>query len=147
MRDLQRAMLLLTLIGLVGGCDSTDSSPPAVPRDWQTIRAGTAFSFKAPPDLKSVPVQGVDSFVGSYASPTLEVMFDYGWYSNSMNDPGHTSRPVEIDGKQARLISKDDVVAIHFPKVDGATKLTMSVRLKGADATTAEMLLQSIDFP
>lgn len=140
-----KLLLPLVIIAVFAGC--ARATAPTVPQDWQTIRVDNAFAFKAPPDLKPEPVQGIDSFVGKYTSPTLEVTFDYGRYSDAMNSEGYSSRGVTVDGKSARLVSKDDVVAIHFPKISGETKLTMSVRLKSADAKTAETLLQSIDFP
>ena len=146
MRFFQTPLLLLAA-ALVLGCDASVSPPRPAPPEWQTVSAGKAFTFRAPTDLKPVPVQGKDSFVGNYASPTLEVTFDYGWYSDPMDREGYASRAVQVDGKSARLVTKDDVVAIHFPKITGETKLTMSVRLKGADPKTAETLLQSIDFP
>ena len=64
-----------------------------------------------------------------------------------MDREGYRSRGITVDGKSARLVTKGDVVAIHFPKISGETKLTMSVRLKNAEAGTAETLLQSIDLP
>jgi hypothetical protein len=137
-------LLPLVIIAVVAGCEPAPA--PSVPPEWQTVRAGTAFTFKAPPDLEPAPVQGIDSFVGKYESPTLEVTFDYGRYSDPMNGEGYRSRGVTVDGKSARLVSKGDVVAIHFPNIGGETKLTMCVRLKNADAKTAETLLQSIDF-
>ena len=145
MRSHWKHSLPLMMVAAFAGCDS--APPPSVPQDWQTISANGKFTFKAPPDLKPEPVQGIDSFVGKYASPTLEVTFDHGWYSDPMDREGYTSRGTTVDGKAARLVTKGDVVAIHFPKVGGETKLTMSVRLKNADVKTAETLLQSIDFP
>ena len=149
MRPHLKSLLPLVVIAVLAGCEPSPPPPsvPSVPSDWQTIRANGAFTFKAPPDLKPEPVQGIDSFVGKYVSPTLEVTFDYGWYSDPMNREGYNSRGVTVDGKSARLVTRGDVVAIHFPKVSGNTKLTMSVRLKNAVPKTAETLLQSIDFP
>jgi hypothetical protein len=143
-----RTLRIALMIGLlVAGCDSSPPPPP-VPPQWQTISARSAFTFRAPADLKPVPVQGVDSFVGKYASSSLEVTFDYGWYSDPMERGGYTSRTVTVDGKSARLVSKDGVVVgIHFPQVSGKTRLTMVVRLNGADPKLAETLLRSIDFP
>jgi hypothetical protein len=146
MRPHPKSLLSLVVIAVLAGCEPSPPAP-SVPSNWQTISADGKFTFKAPPDLKSEPVQGIDSFVGKYTSPTLEVTFDYGRYSDPMNREGYTSRGITVDGKSARLVTKGDVVAIHFPKISGETKLTMSVRLKNADATTAETVLQSIDFP
>jgi hypothetical protein len=142
MRSLSR---LLLLIAAVAGCDSSDTT--TVPAQWQTVSAGKAFTFRAPPDLKPAPVQAVDSLAGQYASPSMEVSFDYGWYSDPMDREGYTSRPVTVDDKSARLVTKGDVVGIHFPQVDGKNRLTMVVRLKGAKAEVAETMLRSIDFP
>ena len=115
----QKSLLPLVVIAVFAGCEP--APPPSVPSNWQTISANGKFTFKAPPDLKPEPVQGIDSFVGKYASPTLEVTFDYGWYSDPMNGEGYTSREITVDGKSARLVTKGDVVAIHFPKVGGET--------------------------
>jgi hypothetical protein len=144
MRYLRLSLLLAVGFGL--GCDSSAPAPP-VPPGWQAIDAAGAFTFKAPADLKPVPIQGIDSFVGHYVSPTLDVTFDYGRYSDPMKGEGYASRSVQVDGKSARLVTQGDVVAIHFPKVAGDTRLTMRVRLNGADAKTAETLLRSIHFP
>jgi len=146
MRPHPKSLLILLGIAVLAGCAPSPPAPP-VPSSWQTISVDGKFTFKAPPDLKLEPAQGIDSFVGKYVSPTLEVSFDYGWYSDPMNREGYTSRGVTVDGKSARLVTNGDVVGIHFSKVSGETKLTMTVRSKNADATTAETVLQSIDFP
>jgi hypothetical protein len=143
----RRHRLLLSLaIAAVAGCDAA-APPPPVPAGWQTIDVEGKFSFMAPPDLKPQPVQGIDSLVGQYASPTLDVTFDYGWYSDPMDGQGYASRGVSIDGRSARLLSKGDVVAVHVPTVVEGVRLTMSVRMIDADPATAEALLRSIDFP
>ena len=139
------ANLLLLLIAVSStGCGSP---PPAVPADWQTVNAAGYFTFKAPPDLQSVPIQGIDSIVGKYASPTLEVLFDLGRYADPMNREGYISRRVMVDGRRARFVTKDNVVAIHFPEGDGKAKLTVHVQLNGGNAKVAETMLLSIDFP
>jgi hypothetical protein len=120
---------------------------PATPADWQTLAAGDAFTFRAPTDVQPVPVQGIDSLVGRYVSPGLEITFDYGWYSGPVDREGVTGRSVTVDGKSARLVVTDDTVAIHFPEVSGPNKLTMVVRLNGAAALVGEAILLSIDFP
>src|SRR5687768_8850440 len=98
--------LLLTIVVIAMGCGSPPPPTPPVPPGWQTITA-QGFTFQAPPDLRPVPVQGIDSIVGKYESPTLEVAYDLGWYSDPMDREGYTSRPVTVDGKAARLVTKD----------------------------------------
>ncbi|MFP6892920.1 MAG: hypothetical protein VCA18_04165, partial [Opitutales bacterium] len=97
------------------------SQAPAIPDDWVAVKAArNAFEFKAPPDLKNIPVQGIDSQVGKYESPSMLLTYDYGWYSNSLRDekkPGFSSNIVQIDGKTAKVVTFDGVAAVHFPKV------------------------------
>ena len=90
--------IALVFIGMIGAValffiavGGRGSAAPPVPSDWMTINAGGAFTFKAPPTLKAVPAQGIDSFVGRYASRTLDVRFDYGAYSDPME--GEDSSP------------------------------------------------------
>jgi hypothetical protein len=95
-----------------------------------------------------VPVQGIDSLVAEYQSQTVNVSVDYGWYSDPMDrkEDGFTRRKVAVDGKEARLLAKEDAVAIHFPSVSGKTRLTMLVKLNGADQSVGETIVQSIRF-
>lgn len=114
--------------------------PPLVmsaPPDWQKIDAGGRFTFLAPADLQSKPVQGIDSFVGEYRSHSLTLGFDFGWYSNSLDDEqkaGFRQRWVTVSGRDAKLVvytnpasPRPYVAAIHFPDLgDGLTRLTVS---------------------
>jgi hypothetical protein len=145
---MHRSLLILPLLtlALMPGCDSS-VAPPVVPPAWQTINVGRAFTFRAPPDVQTVPVQGIDSLVGQYTSDTLEIGYDYGMYSDTMDRDGFASRSVTVDGKSARLVTRADLVGIHFPSVGDKTRLTITVRGKGGDPKIAETILQSIDFP
>ena len=132
---------------LAAGCGSPPpAAAPPVPAGWQTITTAW-FVFRAPPDVQSVPVQGVDSIVGKYASPALQIGFDLGQYADPLTGEGYASRRLTVDGRPARLATKADWSAIHFPGGDGKAKLTMGVRFAGADAKVAETILRSIDFP
>lgn len=77
--------------------------------DWVTVRAGNAFTFEAPPDLRSVPVQGIDSFVGQYQGEKFALQFDYGLYSNTLDDLRRDSRfereAVAIDGRPGEIFT------------------------------------------
>lgn len=112
----------------------------AVLADWAWHGPGGRFSFRAPPDLRPRPVQGIDSFGGHYVSPDLDLRFDYGWYSDATkyeNKPQYRSRRVWIDGYRAKLVScrmpthpsgHTHVTAVHFPDLgDGRMKLTVIV--------------------
>lgn len=144
-RVCRRVTLVLLISGVAVGCNS--ATPPDVPEDWQTIRARTAFTFKAPPDLEQEVAQGVDSFVGRYVSPTLKLSFDFGWYSNAMDGEGYTASWTRIDGRRARIVRTGDVMGVHFPELGADTKLTMRVELHGADPALVETIFRTIDFP
>lgn len=118
-----------------------------VPADWQTIKAGELFTFKAPPDLKQEKIQGTDSFVQKYVSETMVLSFDYGWHSDPMDREGYERTKTTIDGREAYIVREDKMIGVHFPKVDDKTKLTMHVYLRGADPKDAQTIFRSIDFP
>lgn len=155
-RPLQRAAERELVLPSKAGAESQAQPPPS---GWQTIVAadafvpGCAFTFRAPPDLEPVPVRGIDSFVGRYTSPSLEVDFNYGWYPTELTpeDGFVTGRWITVDGKRARLARKPDVVAIQFPQVKVIQTMTMTmtmiVRLKDSDPEAAETILRSIEFP
>ena len=143
--DLMVLSFLLYLCSTLPGC--TTSTSHAVPENWQRIEAGKAFTFHAPPDLKPVEVQGIDSFVGQYESPTLTLSFDYGWYSDPMDSEEYVRSPTEIDGRQAFIARKENVMGVYFPEVEGNNKLNMYAELNGADSAMVEMIFRSIDFP
>jgi hypothetical protein len=97
------------------------------------------------------PVQGIDSLVGKYDSPTLELSFDYGRYSDPLEREGYESwkfRNTTIDGKRAKIGSSENRMAVHFPQVVGDNKLSMFAKLKVTDADEiVEMIFRTIDFP
>ncbi len=86
-----------------GPAPTQPARPEGVPKEWVLVTAGTAFTFWAPADLKEMPVKGIDSFVGRYASPTMQVEFDYGWWSNKLDDPKYAREAITLDGKPAFL--------------------------------------------
>lgn len=116
----------LVLISMAS-CGTSDS-----PDDW-IVHSNAKFSFRGPPDLRTVPVQGIDSFVGRLESQRFHISFDYGWYSDNSFD-GHIHLPnfnveeVSVNGKRARLGCYDDnrypethpfVYAAYFPDIRG----------------------------
>jgi hypothetical protein len=137
-------------LALLAGCNASDSTVK-VPDTWVTINAGKAFSFRAPPELVEQPVQGIDSLVGKYDSPTLELLFDYGRYSDPLESEDYREwkfRNTTIDGKRAKIGWSEKRLAVHFPTVEGKNKLSMFAQLKQPQAReTAEIIFRSIDFP
>jgi hypothetical protein len=148
MRRLQH-LLLLCITTLFTGCGMPDT-PGAItkiPPEWQTISIENLFTFTAPSDLVEIPVQGIDSVVGKYASSSIEINVDYGMWSNSLpEEQGWIGGWVTIDGKNARLVSNSNAVAAYFPKVRGDDRLMIMVTLKNADPLLAVTVLRSIQF-
>ena len=70
MKLLLKAALALSLLASPALAQPAD--------DWVVVKAGNAFTFEAPPDLKAVPVQGIDSLVGEYRGDRFSLQFDYG---------------------------------------------------------------------
>lgn len=133
---------------------------------WKTVDAKGHFSFSVPADMEERAVQGTDSYVGEFHNNNIHLSFDYGWWSDPLED---TSRPqyqeaiVEIDGKRAKQVTfflpKPEeappfVAAVHFSDVGdgpdkggGTTRLTMFARCRSpADQETAKRIFSSIRF-
>ena len=51
-----------------------------------TIEIGE-YVFDFPADFKKVEMQGIDSYIGHVVGDSIKFYFDYGWYSNSLNEP------------------------------------------------------------
>jgi hypothetical protein len=80
--------------------------------NWITLRAGNAFTLRAPPSTTFKPEQGIDSFVGAFENPKFEIEFDYGAYSDTLerfrNEPAVHSEQIVIDGRKALFVSGPD---------------------------------------
>src|SRR5205807_170036 len=87
------------------------TSHPAepVPSDWVELKAGQAFTIKAPPGTKFHAERGIDSFVGSFVNHRFRIRFDYGIYSNDLEGKrgkkGTTFIDTEIEGKKSVIIT------------------------------------------
>jgi hypothetical protein len=122
----------------------------AIPDDWDTVQTpGKVFELRVPSDFKGGPIQGFDSLLGEYESPSMLLTYDYGWYSNPLTDQsGYSSKTFLIDGKTANIVIFEGGVGVHFPKVEGMNRLTVHVSLKKKEAkATALQLFQTIRFP
>lgn len=147
---------LLFCVLLAAGCTPPTSVKP--PPGWVQIDAGN-FSLYVPPDVKAVPLQGIDSLVGAYQGDFISVRFDYGMNSDPLDYqrlPGYRSRHERIGGKRAKIVSYnspgtghsvDYAIAVHFPEVTGNLKLTVYVTGSTAnDYETALTIFRTIQF-
>lgn len=157
MRALKQ-LLVVTLVATFFGCmPSTSVNPPA---GWTKVDTGK-FVFYVPSDIKTVPVRGIDSFVGQYKGNTISLSFDYGFYSSRLEDAeggsGYTAHWERIGGKKARIASFyfpntgnpfDYAIGVHFPEAAGKdVRLTVFATCKSTNEyETARMIFRTIKF-
>lgn len=136
-------------------CGCTPSTSVKASPGWTVVDA-RKFQFSVPPDIKAVPVRGIDSFVGQYKGTNLSFDFDYGEYSNPLDGcvgPEHVER---IDGKEAKIVEGCNsgsspfgyAIGVHFPHVIGnEIKLTVFATCKTTnDYETAKTIFRTIRF-
>ncbi len=145
------AAIALAGLLLLSSCSPEKSAPPEAPAGWVQFTASNAFTFYGPSDLKEIPVQGIDSLVGQYKSSGIELYFDYGYYSSTLEEwasmPGYIRTNTNAGGRSAELVSTKDKIGIVIPKVKGNIKLTMWADCSNDTALeTAKKLLQTIQF-
>lgn len=128
-----------------------DEQPP---KDWIKADFG-GFVLYLPPDMKQQEVRGIDSNVRRYASGSITIDSDYGWYSDPL-DSGYPKpfKTITVDGKPARIVAYDGagkfpfLVAIHFPDTGRPSmKLTLGGACKDkAGAETLQRIYGTIHF-
>jgi len=149
-RHLRISLIVLLSLALtvVAQTQTAPAAPEKIPNDWKLFQASARFSFWGPPDLKEENVQGIDSYVGQFVSPKMILTFDYGMYSNPLNDPKYKREATTVDGKEAFLVQWDGGVGLYVPRVtaDGRTRLQMSIACDKETAAQGLLLLKSIKF-
>lgn len=115
--------------------------------DWKTIHLG-AFSIEMPKDYIYYSYQGIDSYVGEIRNDTAKYFFDYGWYSNSLDDyHAKTEFDVSIDtlqGKFARVVLSKNKNGIFVKNIKGENSLCIFG--SGLGREDAKYAFKSIDF-
>lgn len=80
----------------------------------------------------------------------MVIQFDYGPYSSALGEmeaEGASIDWIRVDGRRAKLATRPGEVAIHFPEVEGDTKLTVFVTTEDPKAVQqADIMLRSIQF-
>jgi hypothetical protein len=101
------------------------------PSEYTTIDEGP-FTFKVLGNWHKDEIQGIDSLVGRYTQNGKSIFFDYGWYSNSLDNLKdndlYNEESIMIDGHEAKLVTSWDriyVTAVHIK--DGDNGLTFVV--------------------
>jgi hypothetical protein len=144
------AVLSLLIGTLILAQATTPAQSQGLPTDWILFKAGNAFTFRGPADLKEEKIQGEDSFVGKYISPTMNIEFDYGIYSGAYSGEKYKLQDITVDSRKAVLAKWDGGVGLYVGNIDGNTKtplmLSMGVFCRPENAKQAERLLRSIKF-
>lgn len=92
---------------------------------WHKIDLGT-FSIETPSEFKYIKEQGIDSYVGLITNKIDTLYFDYGWYSNALDEQGFAHSYDTINGVPAiTVFSETNGIGLHLPKVKGDNKLTI----------------------
>ena len=161
-----KQIFLLWVIVISWQLVGMSQSEVAAPEGWQRIDAKGRFSFYIPPEMKKQDVHGIDSYVEKYSSDTMRLGFDYGQYSNHLDNEGeedYQAEMIEIDGRNAKLVTftikngepgYSYYAGVYFSDV-GATdrrfrkpELTGGVSCKSkADQETAKKIFSTIRFP
>ncbi len=127
--ELRLVSVLFCVGGLVSGC--TMASGQEIPEGWRLIEVDRAFSFSAPESVRAQDAQAVDSLTATLSDERIEIFYDYGWYSSPLteyDDQLVSSSNDTLDGRPARLIETENLVAVHVPTVVDQTGFTMVVR-------------------
>lgn len=139
-------VLLISASLLPVGCSSEDTPPVG----WKKIDAGS-FSLFAPPGWKFHRLLGVDSYVGEFVGDGVVLNFDFGEYSDSL-DEDQASYVITYDligGLKAKIVrprtAGHGLTGIYFAK---ATKFSLrdSLCLYGNDLDETQQKLASRIF-
>ena len=148
---------------IIVGCNNNISrNYPQETENWQTIDAKGRFSFRLPQEFIEKDTQGIDSYVGEFVGDSMKVTFDYGWYSNPLNDLESMQEYFEfnkkIEGFKAKIVGYKlnqnyyyyyaYFTGIHFPDINkGKIVLTMIVYYNNSEyKQTAIKILETIRF-
>ena len=147
---------LLALVGipLIGVSllifDSSFGDKP--PIGWKRIDAGT-FSLFAPPGWKFHELQGVDSYVGEFVGNGMALDFDFGQWSNSLDEaPDSYLMTYDIiDGLKAKIVMprvpRHGITGIYFAKADLGNSFCLdAIDLDEAQQKLASRIFQTIRF-
>ena len=81
---------------------SDAASPNTVQTEWRRIN-GDGFSIEAPPGMRHVRQQGIDSSVGEFRGRNIRISYDFGWYGRHLKGWRADVQEVVIDGRRAKL--------------------------------------------
>lgn len=142
-----RITAILTLAGLASCASNPPPGPlcgvtPSPTSGWPTYDEG-AFTVSLPPEYERVQTQGIDSQVGRWEAAGKEVTYDYGFYSNPLEQnevtpmPGFTLCQDSDDSGAPRIIQHRPAeggyaISAHWPDLhETESGMTESLTLGG----------------
>jgi hypothetical protein len=112
--------------------------PPFGKTSWISVQ-NHAFSVLLPPGWVYEPLQGIDSFVGRYHGDGMELVFDYGRYTNFESfggEPPFEGHKETIGGVDALLVqdaSSARITGAHFDETGGFGSAGVRLTIVGHD--------------
>lgn len=151
-----RSLLVLGSVAAAawGGGMEPGDGPPV----WKRVNVAGVLSLELPPEVARVDMVATDSLARRFRGPGLDVLLDYGRYSNPLvGAPGEDRRrtPTEVGGRAAALVewpSGDPALpyasGLHLPEAGGdGLRLTVVVRsAERPDASGALRILRSVEI-
>ena len=129
-----------------------------VPDNWKKVNE-TDFEFSLPPDMKKIPVKGIDSVAGEYKGTSIKLRFAYGWFSETLDVPkrgNFTASTVTINGLKAKIVSgmasnTQYSMAIQFPQRGDTSKVSSRLTMYSScqsekDFETIRKIYESVRF-
>lgn len=120
---------------------------------WIKIDANT-FSLNAPKGWELHQDRGIDSYVGKFVGDDVTLHFDYGHYSNPLDEaaaPKYSISYERVGGRKAKIVSprgQEGLTAIYFPKVNDSDKLCVwANNLTEGQRNLVLRILRTIRFP
>lgn len=137
-KQIELLVLAATLLAieslLTAGCSSVSNEIAVPPSGWRKVEAGTSgtFSIYAPPRWEFHQRRGIDSFVGEFAGDGVVLLFDFGRYSNPLDEyhePTYVVAHESIGGYRAKIVSPRTPgrgkTGIYFSKITDGDKLCL----------------------
>ena len=130
----------------------------AAPADWTRVSIAGKFSMALPPSMAARETASIDSLTGEFASPAIELRYDYGKFADRLSyatKPEYREESLTVGGRPARLVTFTDsssdrpyVAAIHLADLKDGDRLALYVSARtSADISTARDIFRSVAFP
>jgi len=125
---------------------------------WRTVAVGTVLTFRVPPMAREKSVRPLDSVVGIIDGDGYQITYDYGRFSERVEEYQHHSRysvsERRVGSRKAQIASFDDPEGnpdLPFAQLlridDGSNALTLRVSCADeASCSLANDILDSVEF-